>query len=212
LVRLCDESVNRKIGLVVFLEGGPPNLRQIELDKDVGSFVPATFRYLSFGLSGSLAEDWLAKPQSLVAALAACMRSKAWDRVEHKLQCMRRALGEKDPARQYLLTRVVENYLVLEGEERDRYEAAFAKEKANMVPFPLTFEEALEESEARGEARGELRATCEAILRLVERRFGQIPAAFAAQLAAISEPRRLRLIFDRALEAQSFDQLQASLG
>lgn len=175
-----------------------------------------TFRYLSFGLSGSLAEDWLAKPQTLVAALAACMRSKAWDRVEQKLQCMRRALAEKDPARQYLLTRVVENYLQLDGEDRDRYEAAFAKEKASMVPFPLTFEEALEESaaqgEARGEARGELRATCEAILRLVERRFGSIPATFAAQLASISETGRLRSIFDRALEAQSFDQLEASLG
>ena len=128
--------------LVAFLKGGPPNLRQIELERDVGSFA------------------------------------------------------------------------------RDRYEAAFAKEKASMVPFPLTFEEALEESkargqalgEARGEIRGELRATCEAILRVVERRFGQIPGAFSAQLAAISEPGRLRSIFDSALEAQSFDQLEASLG
>ena len=34
---------------------------------------------------------------TLVAALAACMRSKIWDPVEHKLQCMRRVLEEKDP-------------------------------------------------------------------------------------------------------------------
>jgi hypothetical protein len=158
-----------------------------------------------------LAEDWLKKPQPLVAALAACMRSKIWDRIEHKLQCMRRALAETDPARQYLLTQVIETYLKLSPEEQLRYEAALGQEKQAMVPFPLTFEEALEIREARGRAMGETQAMSEAILRLVEGRFGTIPVALRSRLGTISDLGRLRKIFDRAIKVQSLDQLEAAL-
>lgn len=199
------------VPIVIFLRGGPPDLRQNEVEGGIGGFVPFTFRYLSLGLSGSLAEEWLQKPQPLVAALAACMRSRIWDRVEHKLQCMRRALGERDPARQYMLTKVIETYLELNDAERLRYQAALVQEKQAMVPFPLSFEEALVESEARGRALGQSQAMTEAILRLVEQRFGVTPAELRSRLAAISDPGRLREVFDRAVAVQSLDQLDAAL-
>lgn len=88
-----------------------------------------------------------------------------------------------------------------------RYQAALGREKQAMVPFPLTFEEALEKSEARGKSL----AMTEAILRLIEGRFGTVPVALRSRLATISELRRLRKIFDRAIEVQTLDQLEASL-
>lgn len=139
------------------------------------------------------------------------MRSKIWDRVEHKLQCMRRAMAETDPARQYLLTKVVDNYLNLNEAEQARYQAALAREKKIMVPFALTYEEALEEHKSRGLAEGQMQAMTEAILRLVDRRFGAASARLRDKLATVSDLGRLREIFDRAIEAPSLDQLEAAV-
>lgn len=203
-----DASV---VSVVVCLKGGPPGLTERVTAPSVGDFIPVSFRHLSLGLSGCLAEDWLERPQVLVAALAACMRSKAWDPVEHKLQCMRRVLAESNLERQYVFAQVVENYLKLTDDEAIRYRAALAQEKQGMVPFPLTFAEAMAENEARGIAAGEVRATRESILFLLERRFGAAPAALREKLAAISELARLREIFARVIEATSLDQLETSL-
>lgn len=203
-------SLNRDaqvLPIVVFLRGGPPDLREYEFEGAIGSFVPTVFRYLALGLSGCLAEEWLRKPQPLVAALAAFMRSKTWDRVEHKLQCMRRALAETDPARRYLLTKVIDTSLNLKEAERSRYEATLARENTMMMPDALTLEEALQESEERGRAL----ATAEAIVLLAESRFGTVSAELREKLAKISNLKRLRKIFGRAIEAPSLDQLEAAL-
>lgn len=204
------------VSLVVYLKGGPPGLREHVSANRLGSFVPVAFRHLSLGLSGCLAEDWLKKPQMLAVALAACMRSKIWDRVEHKLQCMRRVMHETNPERQYLLAQVVENYLKLTAEEDARYRAAFSQEKKIMVPFPLTFQEALAENEARGiavgESRGKLEGIRESILLLLDSRFGTIPASLQEKLAAVSELARLKQIFLRAAQAPSVAELEAALG
>lgn len=199
------------VSLVVYLKGGPPGLQEILTANRLGAFVPVAFRYLSLGLSGCLAEDWLKKPQMLAAGLAACMRSKIWDPVEHKLQCMRRIVHETNPERQYLLTQVVENYLELTDEEELRYRAAFFRENRTMVPFPLTLQEA-QEALVEEKTKGRLEATRESILLLVSSRFGSIPASLGEKLAAVSELGRLRQIFVKAVQAPSIDELEAVLG
>ena len=204
------------VPVVLYLKGGPPGVQEHGTESRIGDLVPMRFRYLSLGLSGCLAEEWLRdKPQTLVAALAACMRSKIWDPVEHKLQCMRRVLEEKDPAKQYLLTQVVENYLKLTDDENARFKAAFAQETQAMVPFPLTFEEALVEKETRGEARGiavgEARGIRESILHLLALRFGDVPASLQSRLAAISELELLKRVFARVAQAPSLADVEASL-
>ena len=62
------------IPVVLYIQGGPPGVHEHEIETRIGDLVPVRFRYLSLGLSGCLAEEWLLqKPQTLVAALAACM-------------------------------------------------------------------------------------------------------------------------------------------
>ena len=212
------------VPVVLYLKGGPPGVQEHGTESRIGDLVSMRFRYLSLGLSGCLAEEWLReRPQTLVAALAACMRSKIWDPVEHKLQCMRRVLEEKDPAKQYLLTQVVENYLKLTDDENARFRTAFSQETQTMVPFPLTFEEALVEKEARGiavgeargiavgEARGEARGLREAILQLLALRFGDVPASLKSRLVAISELDRLKRVFARSAEAPSLAEVESVL-
>lgn len=130
-----------------------------------------------------------------------------WDRVEHKLQCMRRVMHETNPERQYLLAQVVENYLKLTDEENARYEAALFEEKKTMVPFPLTFQEALAENENRGKVEG----VRESILLLLDSRFGAIPTSLKEKLAGVSELVLLKQIFVRAAHAPSVADLEAAL-
>ena len=92
-----------------------------------------------------------------------------------------------------------------------------------MVPFPLTFEEALVEKETRGiavgeargiavgEARGEARGLREAILQLLALRFGDVPASLKSRLVAISELERLKRVFVRSAEAPSLAEVESVL-
>jgi len=101
--------------------------------------------YISFGLSGSLAEEWLERPQVLAAALAALMTSHQWDKVEQKLNCLRVIAKEEDQRRQFLLKRAVDVYLPLKKEEeRARYEAALASAVSNLSRLYELLEVALE--------------------------------------------------------------------
>ncbi len=48
------------VSIVVFLKGGRPGVRRRVVSEKVGAFEVNRFSYLAFGLSGSLAEDYLA--------------------------------------------------------------------------------------------------------------------------------------------------------
>ncbi len=198
------------ISIVVFLTGGRRGMEIREVRRQVGSFEPVRYRYLALGLSQSLAEDYVDRPQPLAAALAALMRSKVWDRVEQKLRCLQ-AIGQaKDLGvdRRYILVKVVETYLRLDEAEEQRFKAEMEREVNKEVrEMVVTWEEALAESRAEGETRGRARAAQDADLRVAERRFGPLPQAFEERIHAIRDLDRLYRILDRILEASSIDEI-----
>lgn len=206
------------VSIAVFLTGGPKGIEVRKVKVEAAGWISLRFFYLAFGLSGSLAEDYVDRPQPLAAALAALMRSKVWDRVEQKLRCLTaisRAEG-LDLSRQYVLKRVVDNYLELSENESERFSAELKrdvnKEVRDMV---ITWEEALEEREAKGEARGEARgkaegrleATRKAIVLLVQRFHGEVPPDFEEKLRAIDDLDRLYRILERVVDAPSIAEL-----
>lgn len=192
--------------VVVFLSGGPSGVEPRRHHLKIGKTEVNRFTYWAFGLSACDAEAWLQKPQLLAKALAAMMRTRG-DRVEHKLRCLRAVAAEKDLGRYFLLRTVVDLYLKLREDEQARYEAVLAKENV-MLPeipdgMPLSFDEALEQREAGGFSA--------AILRLIDKRFGKVPAELAAQLARIRDAGRLKQILDAAIDATSLAQVEAAL-
>lgn len=95
--------------IVVFLRGGPPGVEVRQVVDRVGPFEINRFRYLALGLSQSLAEEYVDRPQPLAAALAALMRSEVWGRVERKIECLQaiRRPENLDRSQRFLLARIV---------------------------------------------------------------------------------------------------------
>ncbi len=203
------------ISIVVFLKGGLGGVEIREVLTTVGSFEVWRFRYLAFGLSQSLAEDYVDPRRPLAAALAALMSSGIWDQVELKMRCLW-AIGEAktlDQRQRFLLARVVNTYIQLTAEQEQRFVAELNRESNKEVRMmAITWDETLAEREARGraegEARGEARAAQEADLRVAKRRFGALPSAFQDRIRATQDVDRLYQILDQILEASSIDEIE----
>ncbi|MCP4660746.1 MAG: hypothetical protein GY856_35540, partial [bacterium] len=202
------------ITAAIFKTGRVCGIEQREVVREVGSWVSNRFYYLAFGLSQSLAEQYVNRPQPLAAALAALMGSELWDRVEQKLQCLE-AVGraEVDDEKRYLLAKVVDVSLELNDEENTRFtrelEQGKRKEVQKMV---LTWQEALAESDTQGEARGRTRGRVEeareAVVLVVRSKWGSPPNGFVARLEAIDDLDRLHEIMEQALNVHSLDEIE----
>lgn len=197
------------ISAVVFLSGGPEGLERREVVRQVGGWECSRVAYLGFGLSRSLAEQWVDLPHALAPALAALMRSEIWDRVEQKVHCLRAiSRAEVEEKERFTLGTIVETYLRLTPEEEARFNAEMAmdvnKEVRQMV---LTWEEAMAESEAKGEARGETRATRQAIVLLLKHKWGSVSEDLVAKLDALGDLAHFYEILEQAVDAHSVDDL-----
>ncbi len=203
------------ISIAVFLKGGTAGIEIRKVLTTIGSFEVWRFRYLAFGLSRSLAEDYVDPRRPLTAALAALMRSEVWGQVELKMRCLR-AIGDAkqlDQRQRFLLARVVNTYVQLTAEQEQRFVADLNREGNKEVRMmAITWNETLAEREAEGEARGRAegaaRAAQEADLRVAERRFGTLPAAFQDRIRATQDVDRLYQILDQILEAKSIDEIE----
>ncbi len=177
--------------------------------REVGSWVSNRFYYLAFGLSRSLAEQYVDRPQPLAAALAAMMGSELWDRVEQKLQCLeavRRAEG--DDEKRYLLAKVVDVSLELDDEENSRFTCELEQGKRREVQkMVLTWQEALAESDTQGRTRGRIEEAREAVVLVVRNKWGSPPNDFLARLEAIDDLDRLHEIMEQALNVHSLDEI-----
>jgi hypothetical protein len=190
------------VSIAVFLTGGPKGIEVREVKREAAGWTSFRFFYLAFGLSGSLAEEFVDRPQPLAAALAALMRSKVWDRVEKKLRCLSaisRAEG-LDLSRRYVLTRVVDTYLELSENESERFAAELEREANKEVrDMVVTWEEALAESRV-GVAR-------KAIVLLARKFHREVPPDFEETLRAIDDLDRLYRILERIGDAPSIAEL-----
>ena len=152
------------VSIAVFLKGGRAGVEVRQVLTHVGPFEVWRFRYLAFGLSQSLAEEYVEHRRPLGAALAALMRSRVWDGVERKLRCLRAISRAEslDLRQRFLLARVVNTYVQLTGEDEERFFAELRREGNKEVrDMVVTWEEALAEREARGRAEGEARGRAE---------------------------------------------------
>ncbi len=175
----------------------------------VGKYKFIVFRYLAFGLSRCLAEEWVHRPQRLAPALAALMRSEIWDRVEQKIECLRAVeRADVNDSQRFMLATIVNRYVELKPEDKERYEMGIMREDNKEVQqMLLTWEEALAQERAQGEAKGLLKATREAIVLVAERRHGAVPDALVEALEKIDDLSRLHELLDQALTVRSLEEL-----
>ncbi len=197
------------IPILVNLSGGPPGITEAEwVDAVLGRKV-ARFRYLNFGLSGSLAEEYLARPQPLAWGLAALMRSGKWDRVEQKVRCLgaiaAAGLSEKQEVQ---LLDLVQTYLELEGTEAARFDTLKAQELEKEVEdMALTWAGKIE---AKGWAEGSLAATRRLVIRQLEHRFGSLSPEIRGRVEGLDDQSELDRLSEQLLDAGSLAELGLS--
>ena len=204
------------ISAVLFLKGGPSGVELRLVEREIGGRVFGTFLYFAFGLSQSLAEDYVDLPQTVAPALAALMRSRIWDKSEQKLQCRKAIRRRELPlAEAYVLDRIVDTQLELNPAQEKRYRELERQEGQEVQEMVITWEDALADrytkgetkGRTEGEASGALKATRRAILLLARHRHSQLPDGFEEKLEAIDSLSRLYEILEQVPDVTSLEEL-----
>jgi hypothetical protein len=202
--------------ILVNLKRGHPGVCLKSWENDLGpSFTEP--QYISFGLAGCQAADYLARPEPLAWALAAVMDPGPLSRPELKMACLRRIAKLRGRFDSYLLVNCVENYLQLTDAEVVELKAlSVRKENREVQAMAMTWSEKLEaKGEARGEARGkaegeakgEAKGVREILLLLLAERFGPLPEGARRQVEEISSLQRLTQLAKRVLTAHSLEEM-----
>ncbi len=194
--------------IVIYLKRGHPGVCLKTRESDLGPDF-SELRYLSFGLAGCRAAEYLARPEPLAWALAALMDPGSWSRAELKMACLRRIAGLKSRIDPFLLVDCVENYLQLDAREVAEFEALHSRrENKEVRAVAMTWSEKLEEKgRTEGIAQGAQRGARQILLVLLGKRFGPLPENVRRRVETINSLDRLTELAERVLSAHSLEEM-----
>jgi hypothetical protein len=140
------------------------------------------------------------------------MRRGKWSRAEHKIECLRRIAGaDLSGSHRWLLGNWVETYIQLNDRETAEYarlcELAVNQEVRAME---MTWAERMEEKYTQKGIEQGIEALRRVVLRLLSRRFGSVPETVRRRVEGIEAMEPLENLAERALEAQSIEDLGLS--
>lgn len=189
---------------MVFLKRGRPGVRLEPWGSSLGPDFPEP-RYISFGLEGCRATEYLAKSEPLAWALAALMDSGSWSRSEHKMACLHRIASLRGRADPFLLVDCVENYLQLGTREVAEFNALRSrKENSEVQAMAMTWSETLV---AKGQVEGRTQGAHQLLLRLLGKRFGPLPENVRHRVETITSLDLLTELAERVLSAHSLEEM-----
>ncbi len=214
------------LSIVLYLQRGRAGVQVQALDEHLLGRDLAPFHYISFGLAGCAANEYLGRPEPLAWGLAALMQKGALSRPALKLACMRRiATAKMEETRRLLLVDCVEAYLELNPDEAAEYSAlCTVRENREVKTMATTWSERLEakgrevgreEGREEGKEKGReeglqegLRALRKVLLHLLDQRFGPLPEETRERVETISSLERLTRLSERVLTARSLAALR----
>jgi Domain of unknown function (DUF4351)/Putative transposase, YhgA-like len=175
------------------------------------------FRYVSFGLAGCRAGEYLDRPEPLAWALAALMDPGSWSRAELKMACFRRIAGLRGRTDPFLLVDCIENYLQLEPREVAEFEALHSrKENQEVRAMTMTWsetqramgrEEGLETGRREGLEKGAQTGARQLLLHQLGKRFGPLPESVRLRVEAIDSLDLLTRLAERLLSVHSLEEM-----
>jgi hypothetical protein len=193
------------LSIVFYIRGGEPGVRWQELDGEVQAPEVTRFRYVSFGLAGCHAAEYLERTEPLAWALAAVMSPGSRSRAELRHACLTRIGAARLPLeRQSLLADFVDAYLPLTGDEEKEYKMLGEGKLKEERAMWMTWSERLR---AEGAREGERRALQSAVVRLLEKRFGSVPPKARQKVESMKSVARLNGLLDQVLTASSLNEL-----
>jgi hypothetical protein len=189
--------------ILINLKRGRPGVCLKTWENGLGPSFP-DHRYVSFGLAGCQAAEYLARPEPLAWAFAALMDPGDLSRPELKMACLRRIVRLRVRTDPFLLVDCVENYLQLDAREVAEFDALHSRrENQEVRTVAMTWSEKLE---AKGEAKGR-EGVREILLLLLAERFGPLPEGARRQVEEISSLQRLTQLAKRVLTAHSLEEM-----
>jgi hypothetical protein len=182
------------------------------------------FKYKVVQLSRLNWRRFLTRREPVLIALMAKMRMKPNERVKVRLECLRRLVGLESEDLKNLLWGIVETYLKLEPAEEAQFQAAVARlkepEQEKLMEYPNSWrdkgrEEGMtlgrQEGMALGRQEGLARGQIQSALRILRRRFGDLPADVAEKIQALPNE-MLGDLLDASLDFRSLDEARQWLG
>ena len=194
------------VSVVLFLRGGRGGVREQHLEEELTGPGLSGFHYLSFGLEGCLAADYLERPAPLAWALAALMDRGPWSRAQLKMNCLLRiANASLDAEERFVLVNCIENYLQLtasgEAEEFASLAASHCWRTPTVSTSLITWTDRLLFEGGRQGAR-------QVLLGVLEERFGPLPDKARQRIEKIRSIERLTLLAQKAVTAKSLKSLR----
>jgi len=187
--------------IVVYLVPGAGGLTRETHTEAVFDRTVLRFEYEAVGLPDLASEDYLELNNPLAPALSALMRPGPTGRLAQKLQSLRRVLlSDVDEARKSLLVNTIETYLTLSATEELQFEALMGHKEAEEAREMLTI------YEERGIIKGK-RVT---LIRLLRRKYGELPEDLEARVLSIQTAEELDVLLDRFVDARSLDEMRLS--
>ncbi len=204
----------RILSIVVYVQRGKPGIHREALEDDVLGADLEAFRYVSFGLAGCNATEFLVRPEPLAWALAALMDPGSQSRAEHKLACLRKiASAGLNDVQRLLLVDCVEYYIQLTPEEAREFQAlGHLDENREVQTMAMTWSERMiaqgrKEGRREGMAEGREQGARTLFLDLLGERFGALPDRVRRQVEEIDSLDRLSFLAKRALTARSLEEI-----
>ncbi len=120
---------------------------------------------------------------------------------------------ERDPSRRMLLAAFLENYVPLSENQRDEVEQEVSGTTSQEVGMLLTswHKAGLAEGKAEGRVEGKMDGLREAVIRVLENRFGTLPRAMYNLLSAESSSNTLRAWLDLAVSAKELAAIESAM-
>lgn len=187
------------LSIVVYLKGGQKGVCEQVLDGDLRAPGLTSFRYLSFGLSGCSAAEYLASPEPLAWALAALMDRGDWSRAALKKDCLTRIAGATLGDREkFELANCVETYLELTSREAEEFSLLDTPPiRRRAMLYKVTWADKMMGEGAR-----------QMLFFLLEDRFGSIPEEVKTRLQRIRSLKRLNRLAKKAYTVESIKDLR----
>ena len=190
------------VPLVIFVNGGEPNITTRQYKYAVLGMEVSVFSYLSLGLSPSSAPDYLKKPGALAAALAVHMKRGNLSKAHLTAECMTKISQAKlDEAKQFLAVNFVKTYLPLEPAEQQEYTQLVDKTSLKEVKMmELTWADQMQN-------KGKAQAKAEWLLETLDLKGLKIEKLQRDVVLNCTDILQLDAWFKKALTATSTDQV-----
>lgn len=158
-----------------------------------------TFQYQVVGLPDLASDDYLEQDNPLGTALSALMRpGRSGRALRRALGLRQEALRQVDEARRSLLINLIETYLPLSAEEEAEFQGIVGRPEFEGAKQMITVYE----------QRGIIQGKRDTLLRLLRRKFGELPQDSVTKIESITAEAELDTLLERVLTAASLGEMK----